>query len=74
MRRYTTEFIGTFNPEDLEPLHGHRDEEHAPAVPTSCRQGSLPAASTAAPDRGDRRADPLRPAAVDASARRSAAR
>ena len=23
------------NPEDLEPLHGHRDEGHAPAVPTS---------------------------------------
>lgn len=23
------------NPEDLEPLHGHRDEAHAPAVPTS---------------------------------------
>jgi aquaporin Z len=23
------------NPDDLKPLHGHRDEEHAPAVPTS---------------------------------------
>jgi aquaporin Z len=23
------------NPEDVKPLHGHRDEEHAPAVPTS---------------------------------------
>ena len=23
------------NPEDLKPLHGHQDEEHAPAVPTS---------------------------------------
>jgi aquaporin Z len=23
------------NPEDLKPLHGHRDDEHAPAVPTS---------------------------------------
>jgi aquaporin Z len=23
------------NPEDLKPLHGHRDEVHAPAVPTS---------------------------------------
>jgi aquaporin Z len=23
------------NPEDLKPLDGHRDEEHAPAVPTS---------------------------------------
>ena len=23
------------NPDDLKPLHGHQDEEHAPAVPTS---------------------------------------
>jgi aquaporin Z len=23
------------NPQDLKPLHGHRDEEHGPAVPTS---------------------------------------
>ena len=23
------------NPEDLEPLHGHQEEEHAPAVPTA---------------------------------------
>jgi aquaporin Z len=23
------------NPDDLKPLHGHRDESHAPAVPTS---------------------------------------
>jgi len=23
------------NPEDLKPLHGHQEDEHAPAVPTS---------------------------------------
>jgi aquaporin Z len=27
--------VRLLNPDDLKPLHSHRDEEHAPAVPTA---------------------------------------